>query len=189
MAAKIKVDQIETVDGSGTIALQNQLSGMTSVSMPAGSIIQVVSSSTTGDLTTSSTSFVDVTTTGGASWETAITPSSTSSKILVCYNVVLKVYDSGNPNNRSTLKVLEKIGSGSYGNLDANTTEMQTLLGNYDYGNSGVWNGSRPVFQYLSSPNTTSEVKYKMQVKNSGSASSAMHDAEPGTVTLMEIKG
>ncbi len=42
MASKIKVDQLETADGTGTIALQNQLSGLTSASMPTGSVIQVV---------------------------------------------------------------------------------------------------------------------------------------------------
>ena len=48
MASKIKVDQLETADGSGTIALQNQLSGMTTASlpsltsaqMPAGSLLK-----------------------------------------------------------------------------------------------------------------------------------------------------
>ena len=35
MASKIKVDQIQTADGTGTIALQNQLSGMTTASLPA----------------------------------------------------------------------------------------------------------------------------------------------------------
>ncbi len=34
MASKIKVDQIQTADGTGTIALQNQLSGMTTASVP-----------------------------------------------------------------------------------------------------------------------------------------------------------
>ena len=42
MASKIKVDQIQTGDGTGTIALQNQLSGMTGVSMPTGSVLQVI---------------------------------------------------------------------------------------------------------------------------------------------------
>ena len=51
MASKIKVDELETTDGSGTIALQNQLSGMTTSSlpsvllssqMPTGSVLQVV---------------------------------------------------------------------------------------------------------------------------------------------------
>ena len=35
MASKIKVDQLETADGTGTIVLQNQLSGMTTASLPA----------------------------------------------------------------------------------------------------------------------------------------------------------
>jgi len=55
MASKIKVDQLETADGTGTIALQNQLSGVTYASMPAGSIIQVVSANHEGsDITTTS---------------------------------------------------------------------------------------------------------------------------------------
>ena len=49
MASKIKVDTLETANGSGTIALSNQLSGMTTASLPAltsaempsGSVLQV----------------------------------------------------------------------------------------------------------------------------------------------------
>ena len=41
MTSKLKTDVLETVSGSGTIALTNQLSGMTSASMPSGSVIQV----------------------------------------------------------------------------------------------------------------------------------------------------
>jgi hypothetical protein len=43
MTSKLKTDVLETVSGSGTIALTNQLSGMTSASMPSGSVLQVVS--------------------------------------------------------------------------------------------------------------------------------------------------
>ena len=51
MASKLKTDILETVSGSGTIALTNQLSGMTTASlpalgsaqMPAGSVIQAAS--------------------------------------------------------------------------------------------------------------------------------------------------
>ncbi len=50
MASKIKVDTLETANGSGTIALSNQLSGMTTASLPAlgsaqmpsGSVLQVI---------------------------------------------------------------------------------------------------------------------------------------------------
>ena len=59
MASKIKVDQIQTGDGTGTIALQNQLSGMTTASlptltsaiMPAGSVLQVVEAGMNGTAT------------------------------------------------------------------------------------------------------------------------------------------
>ena len=80
MASKIKVDELETVDGSGTIALQNQLSGMTTASLPAlgaaqmptGSVLQVVSDTHQGQLLLSSAgSWVDT----GLSL--TITPSST----------------------------------------------------------------------------------------------------------------
>ena len=38
MTSKLKTDVLETVSGSGTIALTNQLSGMTSASVPSGSV-------------------------------------------------------------------------------------------------------------------------------------------------------
>jgi hypothetical protein len=76
MASKIKVDELETVDGTGTIALQNQLSGMTVASMPTGSVLQVVVGNDTTETTISTTTFTDV----GLS--ATITPSA-GSKILV----------------------------------------------------------------------------------------------------------
>ena len=39
MTSKLKTDVLETGSGSGTIALNNQLSGMTHASMPSGSVI------------------------------------------------------------------------------------------------------------------------------------------------------
>ena len=40
MTSKLKTDILETVSGSGTIALTNQLSGMTSASLPLGNLQQ-----------------------------------------------------------------------------------------------------------------------------------------------------
>jgi len=40
MTSKLKTDVIETVSGSGKIALANQFSGMTAESMPSGSVIK-----------------------------------------------------------------------------------------------------------------------------------------------------
>ena len=76
MASKIKVDQIQTIDGSGTIALQNQLSGMTSASMPTGSIVQVVTATNTSSHSTTSTSYSDV-------MSVSISPKHASNKLLI----------------------------------------------------------------------------------------------------------
>ena len=79
MASKIKVDQLETADGSGTIALQNQLSGLASSSMPTGSVLQVASSTFTGTATgTQATPTLP-----HADCSVSITPTSSSSKILI----------------------------------------------------------------------------------------------------------
>ena len=56
MASKIKVDTLETANGSGTIALSNQLSGMTGASMPSGSVLQVVNATTTTEVSNSTAS-------------------------------------------------------------------------------------------------------------------------------------
>lgn len=84
MASKIKVDQIQTGDGTGTIALQNQLSGMTTASlpalgsaqMPAGSIVQVVTAIHSGTISSTATSFTDV-------MSVAFTPTNASNKLLI----------------------------------------------------------------------------------------------------------
>ena len=54
-------------------------------------------------------------------WETAITPSATSSKIFVSFNPVVTMLQIGAQAVRGTIKVLEKIGAGSYANLSAGT--------------------------------------------------------------------
>ena len=97
MASKIKVDQIQTGDGTGTIALQNQLSGMTHASvpvlttshlpalthaqMPSGSVIQVVGTKNGTQFSSSSTSYVEMT-----HLRLAITTLSANSNILVIMN-------------------------------------------------------------------------------------------------------
>ena len=61
MTSKLKTDVLETVSGSGTIALTNQLTGMTSTSMPSGSLLQTtgVKNIHSATIQTSSTSYVD----------------------------------------------------------------------------------------------------------------------------------
>ena len=113
MTSKLKTDILETVSGSGTIALTNQFSGMTSASvplldhtkMPAGSVLQMVRTSTNSSpsITTTSSSFVSTGITA------TITPLYANSIILVSYAGAMCW-----TNGTLTAKIYVKIGSASY---------------------------------------------------------------------------
>ena len=182
MASKIKVDQLETADGTGTIALQNQLSGMTTASLPAlgsaqmptGSVLQVVSTGTIAEATTTSTSYVD------SPLSLAITPSSTSSKIRVDACCPVAIWGAGSA-LRGGLKVLR--------------------------GSTVIWNsgGSREIFQVrgtpaelntvlvpiiLDSPSSTSAVTYKIQYALNDGGSMKLYSNSYGTALILtEIAG
>ena len=178
MASKIKVDQIQTADGTGTIALQNQLSGMTSASMPTGSVLQVVQTSYNTQAAFSSTSLVA----HGAS--ATITPSSTSSKILISAQVHRK-HDPTNGAD-SGLGFAWKRGS---------TTVWETPVAISDY----IYQGGSPARQeirgwvpltYLDSPSTTSATTYALWARAYGNGSIYFQDSASQTIiTLMEIAG
>ena len=138
MASKIKVDQLETADGSGTIALQNQLSGMTTASLPAlgfaqmpsGSVLQVATDYD-GDSITMSTS----------SWQTtnlsiAFTPKKSDSKIVI--TSVLNLFMAGSGSQHGSAQgQIKKDGSDlgelvwvwcGYGGTEAQATIPSTLI-------------------------------------------------------------
>ena len=174
MASKIKVDQIQTIDGSGTIALQNQLSGMTGASMPTGSVLQVVQQvHHTFTQINNSSSYVDTGLTQ------AITPSSSSSKILVVFSIQLGTNQTGGQNLQARLL--------------AGSTVIR-MLDNI-HNSNGASLEAQASFQYLHSPSTTSAVTYKLQMKGTSSAhfrinnyNSSANEAA-STITLMEIAG
>tara|TARA_R110002050_G_scaffold246138_1_gene383935 strand:+ start:159 stop:680 length:522 start_codon:yes stop_codon:yes gene_type:complete len=173
MASKIKVDQLETADGSGTIALQNQLSGLASASMPTGSVLQVVGATRTNTenggflLNTTSNSYVN------AGLSVAITPSSTSSKIMIFVNT--STYRGGN----ASLTIYR----GST-NLGGSTHGMIRMTGA-----QGYW---MPVgLSHLDSPSTTSATTYYLFARSeSGTNTYVGGDADmQNNITVMEIAG
>ena len=92
MASKIKVDQIQTINGSGTIALQNQLSGMTNLSMPSGTVLQQVRTQNTSIVSTTTVipedSTIPQNNEGVELWSLAITPTSSSSILVFHINLM-----------------------------------------------------------------------------------------------------
>ena len=153
MASKIKVDQIQTGDGTGTIALQNQLSGMTGASMPTGSVLQVVSATKTDAFGTTSSSFVDTGITA------SITPTSSSSKIYV----TVQSSFSNAEGYVGFVKLLR-------GSTDINIGDAYSSANRCAVGSRGMHaNETVPyTINYVDSPSTTSATTYKVQVKSEG---------------------
>jgi hypothetical protein len=152
------------------------ISGANLTNLPAGGKIgQVISSGIDYQQSTTSSSNQDVLSASGTVWETSITPSATSSKIIVMANVYLYHEHNGNAQNRGNFNLLSKTAGGSY------STNQSAQLGNYDYSGGGVQNRQRVPITFQLSPSTTSAVTVKFQYQSSGGATSAINDG--GTVT------
>ena len=170
MASKIKVDQLETADGSGTIALQNKLSGMTSASMPTGAVLQVVISEHSTQTNLSTATYTDI------GHSATITPSSTASKIFVMWRA----------HARTSI-----AGSGFGTKLVRGSTAVWTSNSNYSqyYANAGEIHSSHNI-SYIDSPSTTSATTYKLQASSYGGNLIKMNsDGEKTQLVLMEIAG
>jgi len=183
MTSKLKTDVLETVSGSGTIALTNQLSGMTSASVPSGSVLQVLSKSVTDTSSTTSTSFVPLST-----LNQVITPIATSSKVLVSFSMQLEMASSAT----GYLQINRTVG-GVDTPIDVVTrtsvTASRTFLSQGYSGN----NGQSTSLEFLDSPNTVSEITYSIKwLVDSETAyfnRGVTHERpSSSSITLMEIK-
>ena len=118
---------------------------------------------------TNSTSYVDVT---GLTLD--ITPSASSSKILLLYHAQISNTDSESQTSYAQCRVLR----------DSTTVSESTRLNGYLYLAHDMWNMS-----VLDSPSSTSALTYKVQIM-SGSSNvhfSCPHNVNECGITLMEI--
>ena len=157
-----------------------------------GKILQVISDTKTDNFSTTSATPIDVT-----GLAVAITPSATSSKILVM--LTLGSFQSSSEGARAML-ILARNLSGTDTSLilgDA-STGFETTLTVCTRSTSGTHQQFPASFTFLDSPNTTSECIYKPQVGRGPDAqgnvvvnSSNAQDSNSGntasTITVMEI--
>ena len=116
-----------------------------------GKVLQVVQTYITSVFSTSSGSFVDVT-----NLTAAITPSATSSKVLVILNSVIG-NDSSSTNRVALLRGSTNIGYNSGGSSH----------GFYEHNLSPQGNGHASLaYHFLDSPSTTSATTYKIQCQS-----------------------
>jgi hypothetical protein len=181
------------VSGTNTLTLPANtgtvLTSASNTGFPTGSVLQVVSTTKTDTFSTTSTSATDIT---GLS--VSITPSSSSNKILIMFNVNTSMENF----QMSTFLVRNSttifIGDAASSRVSA-TTALCGTPGSNEFTISNVPN----VGIYLDSPSSTSSVTYKIQTQvNSGTGyvnrsyadDNANYRARtPSSITVMEIKG
>ena len=180
MTSKLKTDILETVSGSGTIALTNQLSGMTTASlptltsaeMPVGSVLQVINAFTTTEVAIGS----GTSTYADTGLTATITPTSTSSKILVIFTLQ---------------QFMTQVAGYGRNKLVRGSTDIREF-GFALYAGASTIMGHQ-TGQFLDSPSTTSATTYKLMFNSGLGNINCQYDDGNGdsvsTITLMEIKG
>lgn len=177
------------VSGQANVAqgLSTASGGITQGSMPAGSVLQVQSTTKTSVFSTTSTSYTDVT-----GLTVSITPTSSSSKILILVSVSL-----GAGNILTSARLVRNSTALAVG--DAAGSRIQTSVAYVGGGGVSGIDGMAPVqnITYLDSPATTSSTTYKIQMQvSSGTGylnqasddqNAAYRPRMSSTITVMEI--
>jgi len=166
--------------------------------LPTGSILQVVQAAKTDTFSTTATSFTDVT---GLSL--SITPSSTSSKILL----MTSLYVGSGSGNQSNVHVRLAGGNASAFVGDADSSRGRAAASSL----AGEDTTARTVQEhlvnsasivYLDSPATISAITYKVQIVNADNTGTAVYVGRPAdnadkftvprlasSITAMEVAG
>jgi len=193
MTSKLKTDVLETVSGSGTIALTNQLSGMTHASVPSGSVLQVVNfistAKTSQSASTTDTIVSDIT--------KSITPLAANSKFLItirwfgeaatAWNIIFNIHMDGtrvNTNGGTAFYTGLATLASSYGKDDddstPNSANFSTLV------TTSAPAGTALVFKLVASSSTGYTIWTNRVFGNAGGSGYENFTSE---IIITEIKG
>jgi hypothetical protein len=155
-----------SVNNSGTTFIQDvtldtygHVTGLTSATASGGKIAQVLQTSKTSTFSTTSTASAGVEITG---LTRSITPSATSSKVLV--TVSLGQTSNSNANWRTSAFILQR-GTTAIGVGDASGSRIRTSFA-ADHQNNSSRGTNALAYTFLDSPNTTSSVTYSVHAVN-----------------------
>ena len=158
--------------------------------MPSGSVLQVLSTVKTDTFSSTSTSLTDIT---GLS--VAITPSSTSNKILVIVNCAVTGADAG-----IGFSIVRGSTEIYLGDADGSKSRF-SMTGFYASGSPTTYAAGSNHACFLDSPSTTSATTYKLQGRIYGSSKTlavnrTFNDSDStfsgrgaSTITAMEVQG
>lgn len=152
--------------------------------MPVGSIIQSVYSSNSYQTSTTGTTYTDVLSALGVTWEIAITPKSSSSVINLMANLSILLGDAGIGSVYAGVRIQRKIGAGAYSTI---FNPMADGSGPTDLGvgttGTTVSQYSRHHLMLRDSPATISPVTYKFQISVRGGSGSQLMYINNDTTT------
>ena len=169
------------VIGSGIGTVTNQFSDS---NMSAGSIIQVIDASDNTETTVQNTTFTDTGLT------LSITPSSTSSKILVTCTQTIQAWNTSNYAT-ARWRIMRNVGGGSFTAIYEDSSSANGNIFYYDYGGSGI-NCYTPIsYTMIDSPEITSACIYITQgcQGSNGGNRAVFNGPAAGRIVLMEIAG
>lgn len=170
----VGTDATQTLTNKSIVA--TQLTGTVAAArLPAGSVLQVVTTVTTSSTSTTSGSLQD------SGLALSITPTSATSKVLVLVNQHIRV----NRDDAAGFGVrLVRAGTTIFtrdGGDNSGVFINAGIVGAIDF-------RTQPVIVFLDSPATTSATEYKTQIASFGSGTvNAQANANPSTLTLLEI--
>jgi len=156
------------------------------LALPTGTVIQTVNDSDTANTVVSSTTYADT----GLS--ASITPSSTSSKILVIISQDFQLENTSSTNNlTSGFKLLRDSTTLYTGSDDGNSFGLRyfNTVGSGSQGMNNVWN-----YTFFDTPSSTSSLVYKTQCRTYSTDSrfrlnNQINGTSKSFITLMEIQG
>ena len=155
-----------------TLKVDNLQASSAARVLSPGHVIQVVTTTYSTQTSSTSSSYSDTGITA------TITPTSTSSKILVLCNLC----------SAGVLNTNGADADGNYKLLRGSTDLMEARQRAYDYGNSGLIIFGQFLMSWLDSPSTTSATTYKLQQKiTTGSSIRVSESNNPSVMHLLEV--
>tara|TARA_A100001388_G_C28598034_1_gene416757 strand:+ start:116 stop:649 length:534 start_codon:yes stop_codon:yes gene_type:complete len=144
-------------------------------SIAGGKVLQVVGATSSSEQQTTSTSYVDIT-----NLTVSITPSATTSKVLIFYTDTTKTLRSSDVSSGNVFIQL----------LRDSTSIAVKEAGFYDSaggnGTKSLYNGEALI--HLDSPSSTSAITYKIQIKASSSTTvESQYNDNTASIIAMEI--
>ena len=176
MSSELKVDTISEKTSAAGVTIDGLLIKDGAIpSIAGGKVLQVVGATSSTEQSTTSTSYTDIT-----NLSVSITPSATTSKVLILYTDTMLTNRS---NDVSSGNVFIQL-------LRDSTSVAIKQKGFYD--NAGG-NGSKSLYTgealvHLDSPSSTSAITYKIQIKASSNTTvKSQYTNDTASIIAMEI--